>query len=85
MTSFLVVVFLLRLPFGIKCATEIFQRIVDNMLEGIDGAQAVTDDILRAAMFRLLFPILQYRVQVSGTWKFPQICLQKKYKSLPWI
>ena len=25
----------LRLPFGIKCAPEIFQRIMDQMLEGI--------------------------------------------------
>ena len=39
----------LRLPFGIKCAPEIFQRIMDNMLEGIDGARAIMDDILIAA------------------------------------
>ena len=38
----------LRLPFGIKCATEIFQRIMDNMLEGIQGAAAIMDDILVA-------------------------------------
>ena len=38
----------LRLPFGIKCAPEIFQRIMDNMLEGIDGARSVMDDILIA-------------------------------------
>ena len=31
----------LRLPFGIKCATEIFQRIMDQMLEGIEGATAI--------------------------------------------
>ena len=38
----------LKLPFGIKCAPEIFQRIMDNMLEGIQGAVAIMDDILVA-------------------------------------
>ena len=38
----------LRLPFGIKSAPEIFQRIMDTMLEGIDGARAIMDDILIA-------------------------------------
>lgn len=28
----------LRLPFGIKSAPEIFQHIMDHMLEGIEGA-----------------------------------------------
>ena len=39
----------LRLPFGIKCAPEIYQRIMDQMLEGIEGAVSVMDDILIAA------------------------------------
>uniref|UniRef100_A0A3B1K366 Gypsy retrotransposon integrase-like protein 1 n=1 Tax=Astyanax mexicanus TaxID=7994 RepID=A0A3B1K366_ASTMX len=39
----------LRLPFGVKCAPEIFQRIIDTMLEGIDGATGIMDDILVAA------------------------------------
>ena len=38
----------LRLPFGISCAPEVFQRIMDEMLEGITGAFAVIDDILVA-------------------------------------
>lgn len=38
----------LRLLFGIKCAPEIFQRIMDHMLEGLEGAPAVMDDILIA-------------------------------------
>ena len=38
----------LRLPFGIKCAPEIYQRIMDQMLEGIHGATAMMDDILIA-------------------------------------
>ena len=38
----------LRLPFGIKCSPEIYQRIMDQMLEGIDGAFVIIDDILIA-------------------------------------
>jgi hypothetical protein len=37
-----------RLPFGVKCAPEIFQRIMDNMLEGVKGAFVIMDDILVA-------------------------------------
>lgn len=39
----------LRLPFGLKCSPEIFQRIMDEMLDGISGAISVMDDILIAA------------------------------------
>lgn len=39
----------LRLPFGIRSAPEIYQRIMDTMLEGIPGCRAVMDDILIAA------------------------------------
>ena len=42
----------LRLPFGIKSAPETFQRIMDNMLEDIEGAYAVMDDILIAGKDR---------------------------------
>ncbi|XP_033760786.1 uncharacterized protein K02A2.6-like [Pecten maximus] len=38
----------LRLPFGIKSAPEIYQKIMDNMIEGIDGSFAIIDDILIA-------------------------------------
>ena len=38
----------LRLSFGIKSAPEIYQRIMDAMLEDIPGAYAVMDDILVA-------------------------------------
>ena len=38
----------LRLPFAIKSAPEIYQRIMDEMLEDIDGARAIMDDILIA-------------------------------------
>ena len=37
-----------RLPFGVKCAPEIFQRIMDEMLSGIRGAFSIMDDILVA-------------------------------------
>ncbi|XP_060077660.1 uncharacterized protein K02A2.6-like [Ylistrum balloti] len=38
----------LRLPFGIKSAPEIYPRIMDQMLEGIQGAFTIIDDILVA-------------------------------------
>ena len=38
----------LKLPFGIKSASEMYQRAMDDMLEGIDHAHAVMDDILIA-------------------------------------
>jgi len=37
-----------RLPFGIKSAPEIYQRIMNEMLKGIDGAYAIIDAILIA-------------------------------------
>jgi hypothetical protein len=40
----------LRLPFGIRSAPELFQRIMDDMLEGIEGARAIMDDILIAGV-----------------------------------
>ena len=36
------------MPFGIKSAPEVFQRIMDEMLEGISGAYATMDNILVA-------------------------------------
>ena len=38
----------LRLPFGVKSAPEIYQKVMDNMISGIDGAVAIIDDILIA-------------------------------------
>ena len=37
-----------RLPFGIKSAPELYQRTMNEMLEGIDKAYAIMDDILIA-------------------------------------
>ena len=35
-----------RLPFGIKSAPEVFQKKMSQVLEGIDGAEAIVDDTL---------------------------------------
>ncbi|KAK2173586.1 hypothetical protein NP493_866g01020 [Ridgeia piscesae] len=35
-----------RLPFGISSATEIFQRKMPTLLEGLDGVEVAVDDIL---------------------------------------
>jgi hypothetical protein len=35
-----------RLPFGIACAPEIFQRVVDDILKGLQGVIVYIDDIL---------------------------------------
>ena len=39
-----------RLPFGIKCAPVIFQRAMDQMLQGIPRAFSIMDDILVAGL-----------------------------------
>ena len=36
----------LRLPFGIKCASELYQSIMSEMIEDIEGAEVIMDDIL---------------------------------------
>ena len=35
-----------RLPFGIKSAPEVFQKIISQMVSDIEGAEAIIDDIL---------------------------------------
>ena len=35
-----------RLPFGIKSAPEVFQKIISQMVSYIEGAEAIIDDIL---------------------------------------
>ncbi|KAK3107438.1 hypothetical protein FSP39_014641 [Pinctada imbricata] len=35
-----------RLPFGIKSASEVFQKVTSQMVEDIPGAEAIIDDIL---------------------------------------
>ena len=35
-----------RLPFGISSATAIFQRVIEGLLQGIDGVVTYLDDIL---------------------------------------
>ena len=36
----------LRLPFGIKSSSEVFQRTVSQILENLDGCEVIADDIL---------------------------------------
>jgi hypothetical protein len=36
----------LRMPYGISCASEIFQRKIHQELEGLDGIACIADDIL---------------------------------------
>ena len=64
----------LRLPFGLKCAPEIFQRVMDQMLEGINGATAIMDDILIAGrdkehhdtiLKRVLGRVASYNLQLN--------------------
>ncbi|XP_061185191.1 uncharacterized protein K02A2.6-like [Saccostrea echinata] len=35
-----------RLPYGIKSAPEVFQKVISKMVSNIDGAEAIIDDIL---------------------------------------
>lgn len=42
----------LRPSFGLKSAPEIYQRIIDNMLEGIGGAKEIIDGILIGGKWR---------------------------------
>ena len=37
-----------RLPFGVKCAPEIFQRTMDQMVEDLDGVEVIMDDVIIA-------------------------------------
>ena len=37
-----------RLPFGVKCTPEIFQRTMDQMVEDLDGVKVIMDDVIIA-------------------------------------
>ena len=37
-----------RLPFGVKCAPEIFQRTMDQMVEDLDGVEVIMDNVIIA-------------------------------------
>ena len=37
-----------RLPFGVKCAPEIFQRTMAQMIEDLDGVEVIMDDVIGA-------------------------------------
>ena len=36
----------LRLPFGVKCASELYQSVMSQMIEDIEGTEVIMDDIL---------------------------------------
>ena len=35
-----------RLNFGISCASEIFQNVIENVIDGIEGAMNISDDVI---------------------------------------
>ena len=37
-----------RLPFGAKCAPEIFKRTMDQMVEDMDGVEVMMNDVIIA-------------------------------------
>ena len=37
-----------RLPFGVQCAPEIFQRTMDQMVEDLDGVEFIMDEVIIA-------------------------------------
>jgi len=37
-----------RLPFGVPCTQEIFQRTMDQMVEDLDGVEVIMDDVIIA-------------------------------------
>lgn len=34
------------LPFGVKCAPEIFQRTMDRMVDDLNGVEIIMDDVI---------------------------------------
>lgn len=63
-----------RLPFGVKPAAQIFQSVMDKILEGLDGVQAYIDDILIWArnaeelyerIVKVLNRLTEYNVKVN--------------------
>ena len=72
----------LRLPFGVKSAPEIFQRIMDTMLEDIPGARAVMDDILIGARDekehdRILEQVLRRATEYNLRFNFKKCHIRK--------
>ena len=64
----------MHLPYGLKCSPEIFQCIMDQMLEGIELATAVMDDILVTGCdIRHHDYVLSYNVQLNYR-KCQEVC-----------
>ncbi len=54
-----------RLCFGISSSPGIFQRVMDNILQGIEGVRVRVDDILKTEHNRILREILA-RLKAAG-------------------
>ena len=68
-----------RVPFGISCASEIFQRKMEELLEGLNGVEMYQDDIIvhgRTAEEHdsILLTVLQ-RIKESGLKLNKQKCI----------
>lgn len=64
-----------RLPFGIKSAPEVFQKVISQMVLDIEGAEAIIDDILvwgsnqeehDARLKRVLERAMEYNLKLSA-------------------
>ncbi|XP_021347249.1 uncharacterized protein K02A2.6-like [Mizuhopecten yessoensis] len=72
----------LRLPFGITSAPEIYQRIMDQMLEEIDGAFAIIDDILIAGQDmenhgKILKQVVERAMSYNLKLNFKKCCIRQ--------
>lgn len=78
----------LRLPSGIKSTEEIYQRIMDQMLEGIEEAFAIMDDILIAGRDRehlgyILRALIERAIQYNLRLNFDKCRVRRT--SLPYV
>ena len=58
------------MPFGLKNAAQVFQRLIDETLKGLDGIFVYSDDILVASHWKqkhlILLRLIFERLQHSG-------------------
>lgn len=63
-----------RLPFGVSAAPMVFQRVMDQMMQGLEGVAVYLDDILvagtdkddcRRKLFKVLNRIQDYNVRIN--------------------
>ena len=78
----------LRLPFGIKCSSEIYQRIMEQMIEGISGAFVIIDDISIADKDlehhdKILKKVIQRATDYNLKLNFDKCCIRQS--SIPYM